>query len=551
MENNNIDLRPEFNQDGTLNHEYVEEQERVAEQEVTSQPEEQVVEQINPEELNGYIQSEFDNPFRDTEEDSPFSDREERRMSRVPVTDYKTLLKYINQFDKDDQKIIKAFESSSPENLERFLDNLFTLSNIHSGSFGERIAKENITNSNKVGNTEMGIRKVEFQSDPRNLSTKASIARFQSLLGVSNTITVSLYHSGFTIGLSAPTQAELNNLQLEVYSETLDIGRNTSAFIASHKRGGAVRILRDYIKTKIVSCSLNIDLDDVFKHISILDFDSILLGLLAATYVDSIVVSRTCKNSQVIDETGSIKCMKTIRSDLNPKKMLFVNKDLLTNDLALTVSKRTTGSVELEEKEAYVSKLKNILLKKRDVKDEIFIGEFNNVKLFVKFNIPSVDEFVEESDAWVEETKLQLDDLIDKSADVKRATALETIMTNKILTNISAVIVNFRTIEPNGQEIIYTDKEFIKQNLMSLSGDMAIAEKVLIELKKYLNDSTISIVAINKFTCPSCQAENQEEDVPTGFEDFIPINMLDFLFTLVGDRIIQLNLSKEIKSSTL
>lgn len=557
MEGGNIELREEFvNKD----------QEETVLQEPQLQPshdevdiaeykepevEKEIQQPIQQEQLNGYINSKFDNPFEDSNEESPLSDREEKRMSRVPVDSYETTLAYIETFDQNDEKIIKAFKDIGPEKLERFLDNLFTLSNIHSGKFGTKIVKENITNNNKVGDIDLGVRTVEFKNNAKNLSTKSAIARFQSIIGLSNTITVSLYHSGFTIGLSAPTQAELNTLHMEIYSETLDVGRNTSAFIASHKRGGAVRIMRDYIKSKIVSCSLSVDFDDVFKYISILDFDSILLGLLAATYVDSIVVSRTCKNSQVIDETGSVKCMHTIRSELNPRKMLFVNKDMLTNDMAMTISKRTTGSVTMEERDAYISSLNNILENKRKIKKDVFLGNFKGNELYVEFKIPTVDEFVEESDIWVEETKLQLDELIDKTADIKRSNALESIMANKILTNINATITGFLVRDEYGNESKHEDREFIRSILVSLSGEMGIVEDVLIKLKEFLNESTISIVAINKFICPSCKEENSEEDTPSAFEDFIPLNMLDFLFTLVGDRTIRLSMNKEIKSSTL
>lgn len=500
--------------------------------------------QKSMEEISGH---KLEDPFDSNTREASYTSRFLRETTILPIDNTNEVnehkLRFVDiEVDKEaEQKAENFYNSLSEESAMIYQDAMENNNLTSQGAFGSQLGKEfqksELSNSVEYGNVKLGISK--FGMSDQTINSKdpnIQFARFTSLLGANSNIHVTLYHSGFTISMWAPTQLELSNLQMEIYLQELDLGYRTGTYFISAKRGKAMEIIKNYVLDKIISWTLDVDKSEIFNHISILDFDLILLGILCGAYVNKIDVTRICRNVLKEKPDGSARCDHIVRAKVNPYKLLYVNRRFFDRNMINTLAKRKPKTVSIPEQANYVNTLREKIrnIRKNDYSKEY---DFYGNEYYLEFKVPTIEEYIKHSELWFENVMSMVEKLLETSTKISRNKAINNIDNNAKLSSIGSTIDRIGTRNQATGNIEYFDNmEAIEKIISNTSTDIEVSVKVQRDIMEFIDKSAIAYVAIPNYVCPRCKNLNEDVNETLKEEGLISINVIDFLFTMVGDR---------------
>lgn len=486
-------------------------------------------------------------PFDKETQEASYSSRFMRETMILPVENTGKVLEHKLRFvdleeNSEAERQAENFYNSLNEETAMIYQESMDSSNLtNQGAYGSQLEKEfkrgELSNEVEYGNSKLGISK--FGLSDQTINSKdpnIQFARFTSLLGANSNVHITLYHSGFTISMWAPTQIELSNLQMEIYLQELDLGYRTGTYFVSAKRGKAMEVIKNYVLDKIISWTLDVDKSEIFNHISILDFDIILLGILCGAYVNKIDVTRICRNILSEREDGSARCDRTVRAKVNPYKLLYVNRKFIDRNMINTISKRKPRSVSIPEQANYVKILRE---KIKDLRRNNYTKEYESYSnsFFLEFKIPTIEDYIKHSEFWFESVMGMVDRLLETTTKISRNKAINSIDNNAKLSSIGSAIDRVGTMNLNTGVAEYFDNmEAIDKILGNISTDVESSIQVQRDIMEFIDKSAIAYVAIPNYVCPRCRKLNDDINETMKEEGLISLNVIDFLFTMVGDR---------------
>lgn len=414
-------------------------------------------------------------------------------------------------------------------------------------------ARDSLTNNVSIGEEILGVNNVKFNRPTSN--TNLNVLQFKALLNLGSPVKVTLYHSGFTILLTPPSNLELNALdlkvqhaQLEIARETLGyisefLGRETTGLLTSNNKYFTIHLLKDFILEHISSYSLDVPKEQLFEHISMLDLNAILLGLIHACNGNKLPVKRFCSNLyKVVNNKPA--CTAVFEATLDPSKLLFVDRNIFKqNPRMLQILSRTKEkSVSLEDIEEYKNTFIEYMKQKYNLAPiTLPASPIISVDLEIKLKIPSVEKYLESSVLPLEKIAAELQ-TIDLGTDIKvRKEKVNSMAENVYLVSLISNIEYIGSRSEDGELIKLTDDSEMVAFLEKIteSGEhVKIIEDAII---KFFGINTISLVATPRFICPVCkdtQAE-QASNAPAFEKDLIPLEMVHFFFYLITQKILR------------
>lgn len=483
---------------------------------------------------------EYESPYKPTSEAKCPGDDVELGMNNsdifIPSTDRGAMIQFMKDLNNEKESLIGVLKSKKRNEIFYIMESIKAAGYAAYQDSGKQTLQDMIDtdsyyNKFAYGSKDIGITPVGIQNDKGKIDPALLMAMFQSNMGSGQTVNVPLYHSGFRIVVTAPTLAELTTLDLKIYKREVEIGRETACLATNSKRGSTIEILKEYIRGKITHCTLDIDLEssDVFDYISMLDFDTILLALLQATYTTGVPVTRSCQNMS----NENVACSMHVEAKLDPSKLLVVDRSLLTTEMIQTIAKRKPREVSLVERERYITLLNSRLDEIRERKPELITGSNR-----VEFKIPTVSEYIMDSNIWIEEIKKELDSILDSNTDITRSNALEKIL---VSTYLSGYLSNFKSLGVETEPGYYRNieqREHIRTVLDKINNNSEVTIMFSEAVLDYINRSYVSLVATPNYICPVCNKKQDNMTSPAvDFDAFIPFNVLDFFSILVGNKI--------------
>lgn len=400
------------------------------------------------------------------------------------------------------------------------------------------IKLKDVVNTWRYGDKELFSKALDLKdkmSSKGGVSNAVILAKFINGTSSGNTVSVPLWHSGFRVTINPPTVAELTTLHMQVVKSEVDLGRETLSLTTAANRSTTIDIIKEFIREKIYRTTLDIDTTttDIFQYISILDFDFLLLGLISATYVNKISTVRTCVNTLRSNSGDELGCSHSVSADLDPNKLVIVDKSILTPNMIATISKRSSGTVSIAERSNYLSELNKALDSRRERIGEYQPDGGNSV---ITFRIPSVQAYVQDGLNWVEDAMADLTRLAENASYQRKQVIAEKIKDVRGGTIMSA---NVEAIgeKVNDESIVSTDRGTIYQALKGITNSIDIVNGFFEAVNKYVNRSYIAICATPNYICPQCRKIQEGIKTPADFDAFIPLNVLDFFLTLVEVKI--------------
>lgn len=460
----------------------------------------------------------------------PFKEKEQSNKSPVlPAGGYKDmekLIKGLERFKENNEK--DGDKSISDEDVNLISTTIDLLKCTLTNELGDKFKQNNnsLFNTLKYDNKDLGIEYLNYTNNINRNNQAAVLARFKAMLGIGRPINITLYHSGFSIKLKPATVAQLTALESALYSDSLEIGKNTLGLLINYDRAITIETFVDLFKDLIIESSLKVEKEDIFKYINILDFDTILLGVLHSTNINKIAIRRTCRNIFNITEDGTLACNHTVSAEVDPSKLLFVNKELLTEDMLKQLSYKTANVITLEEYNSYQESLKAILLKKELIKTEYYVND----DFVLELKMPTITEYIEKSKTIISKFTDLIDKITKSNSNITSEAIKETIHTVFGLVDFLPVI-NSLSIPSAGLTLDKTSS--ILDILEESRRNKDLTSKITDLVNEFYNNSLVSLVALPNYTCPECHKDQTTNNNYNGFsKEFIPLNVLSFFVYL-------------------
>lgn len=356
------------------------------------------------------------------------------------------------------------------------------------------------------------------------LKGERAVLRLNSYLGLGNTFQVPLWHSGIWITFKPPADADLIELNRQIISDKISLGRSSYGLAYSNTMSFTMDRLINFALSHLFDCtakSQEINVENISKYISCHDIPSLLWGFICTMYPKGFRYERGCINNPE-------KCNHVVEEIINVRKLQLVNNTALTSWQKEFMSVRTPNNRSLES----ILRYKEELTKCHKKKIELLSN--NDIPVNMVLKSPSISEHIESGHKWVGNIAELVEDVVGSEADHETRNSL--ILDHGRASSMRQYSHWVESIEFESNTI--DDSETIEKTLSSLSADDSIRIGFINEVVNYINTSTISLICVPVYECPVCGKEQKVEniDIPD-FNNVIPIDVVQVFFEVMSQRL--------------
>lgn len=446
----------------------------------------------------------------------------QRTLSNLPADRLKAILQFVNEVSQGDKSFSyrEYFKSDTASRVavgSRYM-------NVPKGVYADSLDKNEFDNSVSYGDKNIGLRTVELGD---KVDSKTAVARFTKFIDAGEIIQVPLWHSGFWVTIKPFKQKDFINLEQEVGENHVSLGRETTSLIYSNYGVIVNRIICNFIARHITEYTVKLpDTENVFDYINIQDLNVLILAILSTVFPKGLEYTKACSNN--LKSTDGVKaCNNILHAKLDPKKLLFVNRQALSKDMLDHMAMRRPNSVSLDAVKEYQRKIKEL----QPMKISILDG-----KVDVVVENPSVNKYIDVGEKWVEAVIKETEDLLTENADLTaKNSRIEKMVSTMLLGIYNSYVKAIISHEPSG-DITYTDPEVLDSMLDRLSEVDETVKPFMDKMNEFITASAIAVVATPAYECPECKKSDKEitTKLKSGFENLVPLNMTYLFFDLGG-----------------
>lgn len=400
---------------------------------------------------------------------------------------------------------------------------------------------DDLDNVVTYGGEALNARKAVFKKTV-NVNNNAALfmSMARSMAGMGTNTRIPLWNSGIWITMSVPKEVDVLYTIEKIANDALLIGTDTGKFIGTMHDAVYYNSLVEFILNHYQDSNLKLEnREDIVNYILLSDVPSLVCGMISTMYPDGYSVTRSCKNNYVLVEDGKTKCNHTVTGLINPSLMIIKNNKLITPEMIVHMSKRNS-SVSVEEVKQYQLVTnpgnKNKVIK---VSDNTYNNDYE-----VTLSIPSLGAYAQCLNIWRSDLENELDRFLEAGDDIdkKREKATKLLNTNYLSYFLSYVKsikqTQLDTLDVLDTSVLPEDSQYhtIKSYLEMMSSITPIINTFETEIRDYIHNSTVVIVGLPNYVCPSCQ-ELQAVKNGRDYDNIIPIDMLKLFFTLSQIRV--------------
>ena len=346
------------------------------------------------------------------------------------------------------------------------------------------------------------------------LDGERGVLRFMRFAGLGSIFMIPLWHTGIWITLKSPSEAKLLELQREIISEKIQLGRTSYGLALSSIVSCYSEKILKLAMEQLYQSNLKTD-KNLFEIISSHDIPTIIWGMACAIWNNGFQYERSCTHDPS-------KCNHVVQEKLDITKLLWVNKSALSAWQVSHMTRKKLGDITLEDVERY----KKETLQMQDRRCEMKM-ENGNVYSF-DLKVPTIKEYIEYSNDWINSMAEMVEMAVGSDNDENKRNAF-------IVSHAQSSLMRQYTHWVKGinfEDNVIEDKSTIESILDRLSGEDEVRTKFLEEVKKYINDSAISVVGSPSYECPSCHKEQKYTAKNDSLTSIIPMDILQTFFSL-------------------
>lgn len=366
-----------------------------------------------------------------------------------------------------------------------------------------------ISESGKIGFTGP-----QFKEGGDAYSGEKAMLRVKSLLGMGGIVSIPLYHSGFWVTLSRPSDGEMIELRRRMQQDKMDLGRMTFGLVFSNEQVYLNSWLFEFCMSKLYDTTARVDnpkteLRDLIK---IQDLNILFWGLACLIWPRGFDYVRPLTTVDGIENT------QTVSAKINVSKLKWVDNNSFSKEQNAQMARRGRGSVTVEEIKKYQETFMPSLSQGRRI--QVVEG------LDLMLSTPSVSDYIVDGETWISSIVEAVDSTFTVTApeENQRIYALEqqsrAARTRNYGAWIKSVIINDHVNEE--ADVVYSTLEDISTN-------DELHNKVTEAVRQFRDDCTRALIAI-----PA--TNGQQSGVPR-FANLIPIDVINVFFTLLAQRV--------------
>lgn len=369
-------------------------------------------------------------------------------------------------------------------------------------------------------------------------TSKDPVTRIRGRLGLSTKLNVPLWGSGLHLQLEGPGLLDQLRLDISMLLEKVESSRASNGFALSAPAVFLNRHVIDFILSYVSSSTLGtVDIQTLKRTILLTDLEPLALYGAASIYPDGYNLERPC-----LEEFGG--CGHVVTRKVNLRRMLFVRQSKFSPTQLEFMAKRS-GQID-------PSLMRNYQESSRpDVSRYI---DLDGTGLMLKLKVPTIAEYERVAGAWMTRMETRARSLLtsdaseqDREAYLAKANSMALIMLfghwieavvereGDLDTQPVVLLSRPSPDAPPTQETAAMDEK-VDKILEDLSGDLKMVEKIGSGIEKFMNDMTLSTVAVPKTICPNCK-KPLTGDQNSQHPHLVSINPIELFFTLLRHRI--------------
>ncbi len=395
------------------------------------------------------------------------------------------------------------------ERLERLLQGSFE-STPPAGQFVETVRRENSDwrqfIQHEAARLGVSVPKAEAVGDGEIITGSRAVLRVRQHVGLGTLIQVPLWHSGYWATFKAPEDEMMLELYRRLREEKTQLGRQTYGLSFANTSVYYNQWLLDFALDHIYDTTLKSGID-LRANTSTLDIPLLIWGLACAHYPRGFQYGRA-----VVGEKGEL--VKEVRGRLHVGRCLWTDYNSLTPwQVGTHMARRASASTTVEMLERYKSEFT------RGAEREVDLGK--DIK--VTFAVPSIADYQASGQKWVNNIvhlfNSTLTDEVDEAARNRH------LLQQGKATNMRQYGHWVKKITSRTNDIV--DLETIESTLNVLSADDDIRRAFFKAVQKYIDDSTISLIAT-----PTVHPAEDKRTLPR-FDHLLPLDVPNTFFTLL------------------
>ncbi len=344
--------------------------------------------------------------------------------------------------------------------------------------------------------------------------------RIQNAVGKGFNIDVPLWASGFWVSLRPASSAELADLHTEITKDKEKFGRATAGSIFSNATVfTTIRIINfiiDHIhETNFHSQSR----EDLLKAIKVPDLNALFTYMAATQWQDGFPYKRICNASPG-------ECNHEREAMLMLSSLVVTDFDLISED-----QMRHMADIKKRQNQESVDKY---LAGFSHLTESEYIHI--NDTLSIRLQLPAMEDYRVSGYDWINGIINQVDRSLSVRLDERDRNNY--IQNQSKLTKLRLYAHWIAAFCVNGEE--ETSREVIEKQLILFSTDPVISTKILEGIIKYIEASTLSVVAVAKEACDVCKKDYVSSEELKKYPELTALDPVSTFFTLLDRHLAQL-----------
>jgi len=397
-------------------------------------------------------------------------------LLNLPAADAFKVLEDIPEVRSDDSET-----AQSQEWLMSFQNGVLTQPD--SGQFSELQNREGSqwrqSVPSQAGNLQ--IRNIKNGKIQGSVSGNAAQLYFQSTARIGKPIRVPLWHSGFWVSLRTPTATAQAEMYDQLRSIRVKAGVETYGRVFNNYTVFANAIALDLAYECIFATSLDIDPSQVRKFVNVSDIPHLIWALAVTIWPNGFEYSR-CKLGDPNNPAN------TVRQVIRAENCQWTNITLLTEWQRNHMAKSSAKAMKLEDLERYAKEFSNRFERRIVVRDQTEDSEEISFLLYP----PMADEYLESGQRWINDIVKTYNSIAGRPGGDKARD--DYALRHMQLTEMRSFAHWVKEI--SHRDVKTNDQDGILKTLNVLSEDPDIRARFYGEIFNYIEDITVSIIAV-------------------------------------------------------
>lgn len=351
---------------------------------------------------------------------------------------------------------------------------------------------------------------------PEIVTGNAAQLLLEQIRGIGQTVTVPLPHTGIWVTLKSAKLSALVQLDTKLANAKVALGRSSRGYAFSNDGVITHESLFDFFLAHVIDCNVeNWTPELLTVLIKVPDLGIIAQALSVTMYPKGFPYAQAC--TVAVD-----KCNHVTRAKLNLTKMFWTDNNRLSPAQKAQVANRRNrlAASVVESYQTTWPEFKTAVI------------DLGNLRFHLQ--VPNMQTHLDSGLAWINDIESMTEEAFGESllGDARDAYLINQGQATRLCA-FSHWIKEIKIDIPNDDTVdtkTVVDAPTIRKMLRDLSSDEEARIAIIDGVMDYINDVTVSIVAIPNYPCEKCKKWQRSEEGP--FKALIPFDPINTFFSL-------------------